>query len=75
MGREAGEWLVNESFVRSNVGKTMRCAPSPVITIFIGGMFLPFPVMGVKNYIVLPTLLRVMATPIHDAGKSFPDGT
>jgi len=29
--------------------------PSPVITIFIGGMEIPFPVMGGKDDIVLPT--------------------
>ena len=38
----------------NNVGKTIINNP-PVITIFIGGITLPFPVMGGKHDIVLPT--------------------
>jgi hypothetical protein len=37
-----------------NVGRTMINHPL-VITIFIGGINKPFPVMGGKNGIVLPT--------------------
>ena len=39
MGREAGEWLVNESFVRSNVGKTnAMCTIPSHHHLFIGGI-------------------------------------
>ena len=38
-----------------NVGQTILNHP-PVITMFIGGINLPFPVMGGKNGIVLPGL-------------------
>ena len=40
--------------LKSNVGKTMRNHP-PVITIFVGVMEIPVPVMGGKNDIVLTT--------------------
>ena len=39
-----------------HVGKTMPFALSPVITINICGMYKPFPVMGGKNGLVLPTM-------------------
>ena len=42
----------------TKVGKTMPCLPSPSHHFFFkGGTEIPFPVMGGKNCIALPTLL------------------
>ena len=44
--------------IPNSAGQTMPFVPSPAITIFIGGMNKPFPVMDGANDIVLPTSVR-----------------
>ena len=50
----------------------MPCLPSPSHHHeFIGGMVPPFPVMGGKNGIVLPTLYWFVSSPIIKPARGF----